>query len=173
MNELEQKRHIVSILMANESGALSRVVGLFSARGFNIDSLNVAPTQDPSISRLTLTTFCNDQLIEQINKQLNKLIDVIKLVNIAEHELIDREMMMVKILSDEKNRAALLQIVEVFRARVVDMHPECLVVEISGSQRKIDAFLVMLKGFKIREMARTGVTGVAVTGSGKCLDIGC
>lgn len=171
MSNNQQERHIISILMANEAGALSRVVGLFSARGFNIDSLNVAPTQDPSISRLTLTTFCSNQIIEQINKQLNKLIDVIKLVNIEEHELIDREMMMVKINADEKERSNLLQLTEVFRARVVDMHPTSMVVEISGSPKKLDAFLAMLDHKKIREMARTGVTGLAATGSGKCLDL--
>lgn len=171
MNKLPQERHIISILMSNEAGALSRVVGLFSARGFNIDSLNVAPTQDPTISRLTLTTFCDNQIIEQITKQLNKLIDVIKLVNIEEHELIDRDMMMIKIIADEKERSNILQLAEVFRARVVDMHPTTIVIEISGSPRKLDAFLNMIDHKKIREMARTGVTGVAVTGSGKCLDI--
>lgn len=167
----EQQRHIVSILMANEAGALSRVVGLFSARGFNIETLNVAPTQNPKISRLTLTTYCDRQLIEQINKQLNKLIDVIKLVNIEEHELIDRDMMMVKVVCDESSRTNILQLAEVFRARIVDMHPTTVVVEISGSPRKLDAFLNMLDHTKIREMARTGVTGVAVTGSGKCLEL--
>ena len=167
----EQQRHIVSILMANEAGALSRVVGLFSARGFNIETLNVAPTQNPKISRLTLTTYCDRQLIELINKQLNKLIDVIKLVNIEEHELIDRDMMMVKVVCDESGRTNILQLAEVFRARIVDMHPTTVVVEISGSPRKLDAFLNMLDHTKIREMARTGVTGVAVTGSGKCLEL--
>ncbi len=164
-------RHVVSVLMANEAGALSRVVGLFSARGFNIDSLNVAPTQDPTISRLTLVTYCDRQLMEQINKQLNKLIDVIKLVEIAEDELIDREMMMVKIATNHKTRAAFIQLADTFRARVVDICPTTLVVEITGSPRKLEAFLAMLDGKDIRELARTGVTGVAVTGSGKCLDI--
>ncbi|MDO5090746.1 MAG: acetolactate synthase small subunit [Cardiobacteriaceae bacterium] len=165
------KRHVVSLLLANEAGALSRVVGLFSARGFNIDSLNVAPTQDETVSRLTLTTLGDQNLIEQINKQLNKLVDVIKLVHIEEHELIDRDMMMVKIVADEKERGQILQLAEVFRARVVDMHPQSIVIEISGSPRKLDAFLAMLDHKKIREMARTGVTGVAVTGSGKCLEL--
>ncbi|MDO4777746.1 MAG: acetolactate synthase small subunit [Cardiobacteriaceae bacterium] len=165
------KRHVVSLLLANEAGALSRVVGLFSARGFNIDSLNVAPTQDPTVSRLTLTTLGDQALIEQINKQLNKLVDVIKLVHIEEHELIDRDMMMVKVIADEKERGQILQLAEVFRARVVDMHPQSIVIEISGSPRKLDAFLAMIDHRKIREMARTGVTGVAVTGSGKCLEL--
>lgn len=165
------KRHVVSLLLANEAGALSRVVGLFSARGFNIDSLNVAPTQDATVSRLTLTTLGDQALIEQINKQLNKLVDVIKLVHIEEHELIDRDMMMVKIVADEKERGQILQLAEVFRARVVDMHPQSIVIEISGSPRKLDAFLAMIDHKKIREMARTGVTGVAVTGSGKCLEL--
>ena len=167
--ESTQERHVISILMVNEAGALSRVVGLFSARGFNIDSLNVAPTQEASVSRLTLTTFCDRQLIEQINKQLNKLIDVIKLVEIDDDELIDREMMMVKIIAEDKQRANVLQLAEVFRARVVDMHPGTLVIEISGSPRKLDAFLRMIDHTSIREMARTGVTGVALTGSGKSL----
>lgn len=167
--EATQERHVISILMVNEAGALSRVVGLFSARGFNIDSLNVAPTQDANVSRLTLTTFCDRQLIEQINKQLNKLIDVIKLVELDENELIDREMMMVKIIADDKQRSDFLQLAEVFRARVVDIHPGTIVIEISGSPRKLDAFLQMIDHGAIREMARTGMTGVARTGSGKTL----
>lgn len=167
--EAIQERHVISILMVNEAGALSRVVGLFSARGFNIDSLNVAPTQDANVSRLTLTTFCDRQLIEQINKQLNKLIDVIKLVELDENELIDRDMMMIKIITDDKQRSDFLQLAEVFRARVVDIHPGTIVIEISGSPRKLDAFLQMIDQSAIREMARTGVTGVARTGSGKTL----
>lgn len=166
-----KQRHVVSILMANESGALSRVVGLFSARGFNIESLNVAATQKQGISRLTLTTIAEPQIIEQINKQLNKLVDVVKLVELCPEELIDREMMMVKIITDEKHRADFLQLAEVFRARIVDMHPTTIVVEISGSPKKLDAFLAMIDHGRIREMARTGVTGVAVTGSGKCLSL--
>lgn len=165
------ERHVVSVLMANESGALSRVVGLFSARGFNIDSLNVAPTQDATISRLTLVTYCDSQIMEQINKQLNKLIDVVKLVEIHEHELIDREMMMVKIVAGNKTRSDFMQLAQTFRAKVVDICPTTLVVEITGSPRKLDAFLAMLDDKDIRELARTGVTGVAVTGSGKCLDM--
>ncbi|WP_072281475.1 acetolactate synthase small subunit [Rappaport israeli] len=164
-------RHIVSMLVANEAGALSRVVGLFSARGFNIDSLNVAPTQDKTISRLTLVTYCDAHLMEQINKQLNKLIDVIKLVIIQEDELINREMMMVKIVADQKTRPMFLQLAETFRSRVVDMSPTTLVIEITGSPRKLDAFLAMINDKDIRELARTGVTGVAVTGSGKCLEM--
>ncbi|MBV7434278.1 acetolactate synthase small subunit [Cardiobacteriaceae bacterium TAE3-ERU3] len=165
------RRHVVSVLMANEAGSLSRVVGLFSARGFNIDSLNVAPTQTPSVSRLTLVTFCDDQLIEQINKQLNKLVDVIKLVEIEEHELIDREMMMVKIIADAESRGNYMQLADTFRAKVVDICPTNLVVELTGSPRKLDAFIAMIEPENIRELARTGLTGVAVTGSGKCLEL--
>ncbi|UJF24421.1 acetolactate synthase small subunit [Suttonella sp. R2A3] len=168
---MNARRHVVSVLMANEAGALSRVVGLFSARGFNIESLNVAPTQNVSISRLTLVTHCDSQIMEQINKQLNKLIDVIKLVEIQEHELIDREMMMVKIIADDKNRSTFMQLADTFRGKVVDICPTTLVVELTGSPRKLDAFLAMLDQSIIRELARTGVTGVAVTGSGKCLDM--
>lgn len=165
------RRHVVSVLLANEAGSLSRVVGLFSARGFNIDSLNVAPTQDPSISRLTLVTICDEQLIEQINKQLNKLIDVIRLVQIEEHELIDREMMMIKIKANAQTRGGYMQLADTFRGKVVDICPTNLVIELTGSTRKLDAFLAMLEPQDIFELARTGVTGVAVTGSGKCLNL--
>lgn len=167
---MNTRRHVVSVLLANEAGALSRVVGLFSARGFNIDSLNVAPTQNISVSRLTLVTYCDSQLMEQINKQLNKLVDVIKLVEIEEHELIDREMMMVKIIADDHNRGTFMQLADTFRGKVVDICPSTLVVELTGSPRKLDAFLAMLDQDAIRELARTGVTGVAVTGTGKCLE---
>lgn len=171
MSNTTTRRHVVSVLLANEAGSLSRVVGLFSARGFNIDSLNVAPTQDPSISRLTLVTICDEQLIEQINKQLNKLIDVIRLVQIEEHELIDREMMMIKIKADARTRGGYMQLAETFRGKVVDICPTNLVIELTGSTRKLDAFIAMLEPQDIFELARTGVTGVAVTGSGKCLNL--
>ena len=125
--------------MENRAGALSRVVGLFSARGFNIENLNVAPTQDETISRLTLVTYCDEKLIEQINKQLNKLIEVIKLVNLGDTEFVDREMLLIKINVDAKSRGQYLQLAEAFRARIIAITPS------------------------------TGVTGLAATGTGKCL----
>ena len=167
MNEI--KRPVVSLLLENEAGALSRVVGLFSARGFNIDCLNVAPTQDRTISRLTLVTHCDDQLIEQINKQLNKLVEVIKLVNLSDAEFIDREMMLVKVQADAHSRSAYLQLNDAFRGRVVAISPSTVIFEISGSQRKLDAFIGALEPEAIVELSRTGVTGLASTGSGKCL----
>lgn len=163
------KRHVVSLLMENEAGALSRVIGLFSARGFNIDCLNVAPTQDKTLSRLTLITYCDEKLIEQINKQLNKLIEVIKLVNLSDNEFVDREMMLIKINTDAKQRTQYLQLAEAFRGRVVDISPETIIFEITGSQRKLDAFIRAVDCDVIAEIARTGVTGLATTGTGKCL----
>lgn len=155
--------------MENEAGALSRVVGLFSARGFNIDCLNVAPTQDPTISRLTLVTHCDDHLIEQINKQLNKLVEVIKLVNLSDSEFVDREMMLIKLEANAQTRTAYLQLNEAFRGRVVDISPTTVIFEISGSQRKLDSFIQALEPSVIVELSRTGVTGLARTGTGKCL----
>ena len=155
--------------MENRAGALSRVVGLFSARGFNIENLNVAPTQDETISRLTLVTYCDEKLIEQINKQLNKLIEVIKLVNLGDTEFVDREMLLIKINVDAKNRGQYLQLAEAFRARIIAITPGTVIFEVPGSQRKLDAFIGVLEPEIIAEMARTGVTGLAATGTGKCL----
>ena len=155
--------------MENRAGALSRVVGLFSARGFNIENLNVAPTQDETISRLTLVTYCDEKLIEQINKQLNKLIEVIKLVNLSDTEFVDREMLLIKINVDAKNRGQYLQLAEAFRARIIAITPSNVIFEVTGSQRKLDAFIGVLEPEIIAEMARTGVTGLAATGTGKCL----
>ena len=147
---MNNKRHVISLLMENKAGALSRVVGLFSARGFNIENLNVAPTQDETVSRLTLVTYCDEKLIEQINKQLNKLI---------------------KINVDAKQRGHYLQLAEAFRARVIAITPTTVIFEVTGSQRKLDAFIDILESDIIVEMARTGMTGLAATGSGKCLEL--
>ena len=167
---MNNKRHVISLLMENKAGALSRVVGLFSARGFNIENLNVAPTQDETVSRLTLVTYCDEKLIEQINKQLNKLIEVIKLVNLSDAEFVDREMLLIKINVDAKQRGHYLQLAEAFRARVIAITPT-VIFEVTGSQRKLDAFIDVLESDIIVEMARTGMTGLAATGSGKCLEL--
>ncbi len=154
-------RHIISVLMENEPGALSRVVGLFSQRNFNIESLNVAPTDDPTLSRLTLTTFGSDQVVEQITKQLNKLIDVVKLVDLTEGQHIEREMMLVKVRASGAQRAEVKRTVDIFRGNIIDMTPSIYTVQIVGESDKLDGFLQALGGMHILEVVRTGVSGVA------------
>jgi len=154
-------RHIISVLMENEPGALSRVVGLFSQRNFNIESLNVAATDDPTLSRLTLTTFGSDQVVEQITKQLNKLIDVIKLVDLTEGQHIERELMMVKVRATGAQRAEVKRTVDIFRGNIVDMTPSIYTVQIVGESDKLDGFLQALGSVHLLEVVRTGVSGIA------------
>ncbi|MCA1773130.1 MAG: acetolactate synthase small subunit [Halomonas sp.] len=154
-------RHIISILMENEPGALSRVVGLFSQRNFNIETLNVAPTEDPSLSRLTVTTVGDDRVIEQITKHLNKLIDVVKLVDLTEGNHIERELMLVKVKALGAARDEVKRTVDIFRAQVVDVTPSLYTVQITGDAAKLDAFLQAMAPVGILEVARTGVSGIA------------
>lgn len=154
-------RHIISILLENESGALSRVAGLFSARGYNIESLTVAPTEDASLSRLTLVTRGNDQIIEQIVKQLNKLVDVVKLVDLTEGPHIERELMMVKIRASGESRAEMYRLVEIFRGHVLDVTEGTYTVELTGPGDKLDAFIATVGDESIVEVVRSGVTGIA------------
>ncbi|MDR9440463.1 MAG: acetolactate synthase small subunit [Halomonas sp.] len=154
-------RHIISILMENEPGALSRVVGLFSQRNFNIETLNVAPTEDPSLSRLTVTTVGDDRVIEQITKHLNKLIDVVKLVDLTEGNHIERELMLVKVKALGAARDEVKRTVDIFRAQVVDVTPSLYTVQITGDAGKLDAFLQAMAPVGILEVARTGVSGIA------------
>lgn len=154
-------RHIISVLMENEPGALSRVVGLFSQRNFNIESLNVAPTDDPTLSRLTLTTFGSDQVVEQITKQLNKLIDVVKLVDLTEGQHIERELMLVKVRASGAQRAEVKRTVDIFRGNIIDMTPSIYTMQIVGESDKLDGFLQALGGIHILEVVRTGVSGIA------------
>lgn len=154
-------RHIISILIENESGALSRVAGLFSARGYNIESLTVAPTEDPSLSRMTLVTSGSDQIIEQITKQLNKLIDVVKLIDLAESAHIERELMLIKIKTTEKNRAEVRSMADIFRGRILDISPETYVIEMTGPSEKLDAFIAANDPDSIIEVVRSGATGVS------------
>ncbi|MGR9052715.1 MAG: acetolactate synthase small subunit [Gammaproteobacteria bacterium] len=154
-------RHIISILLENESGALSRVAGLFSARGYNIESLTVAPTEDPSLSRMTLVTRGNDKIIEQITKQLNKLIDVVKLIDLAETIHIERELMMLKVKTTEQSRAEVIRIAEIFRGRIIDVTPTTYVVEMTGPSDKLDAFVNALDKDSIIEVVRSGPTGIS------------
>jgi acetolactate synthase-1/3 small subunit len=155
-------RHIISILMENESGALSRVAGLFSARGYNIESLTVAPTEDKTLSRLTLVTRGSDEIIEQITKQLNKLVDVVKLVDLTEGPHIERELMMIKVkTSGAGNREEVKRLVEIFRGNIIDVTPTTYTIEMTGDAEKLDAFIVALDKTPILETVRSGVSGIS------------
>ena len=153
-------RHIISILMENESGALSRVAGLFSARGYNIESLTVAPTQDPSLSRMTLVTRGSEEIIEQITKQLNKLIDVVKLIDLAESFHIERELMMVKIRTTGELRDEIRSMADIFRGKIIDVTPTTYIVEMTGPSEKLDAFIAAIDPDSIIEAVRSGPTGI-------------
>ena len=153
-------RHIISILMENEAGALSRVAGLFSARGYNIESLTVAPTEDPSLSRMTLVTRGTDEIIEQITKQLHKLLDVVKLMDMTDGPHIEREMMLVKVRAEGDDRHELKRISDIFRGRIIDVSDETYTVEMTGASDKLDAFLQVLDQGLIIEVVRSGVSGI-------------
>ena len=154
-------RHIISILMENEAGALSRVAGLFSARGYNIESLTVAPTEDPSLSRMTLVTRGSEEIVEQITKQLNKLIDVVKLQDLSEGGHIERETMLIKLRAPVGVRDELKRLADIFRGRVIDVTSATYTVEMSGDSAKLDAFLEAVGAPAILEVVRSGVLGIA------------
>ena len=153
-------RHIISILLENESGALSRVAGLFSARGYNIETLTVAPTEDLSLSRLTIVTSGSDEVIEQITKQLNKLIDVIKVVDLSETAHIERELMLIKVRASGKDREEMKRMADIFRGRIIDVTETTYVVELTGSGSKLDSFIQAIDADLILETVRTGVSGI-------------
>jgi acetolactate synthase-1/3 small subunit len=154
-------RHIISVLLENEAGALSRVAGLFSARGYNIESLIVAPTEDPSLSRMTLVTTGNEEIVEQIKKQLNKLIDVVKLLDLSEGPHIERELMMVKARAMGPGREELKRLADIFRASIIDVTDTSYVIELTGSSRKLDAFLRATPKDLLVEVVRSGPSGIA------------
>ncbi|MGO2415251.1 MULTISPECIES: acetolactate synthase small subunit [Cobetia] len=154
-------RHIISILLENEPGALSRIVGLFSQRNFNIETLNVAPTEDATLSRLTVTTVGEDKVIEQITKHLNKLIDVVKLVDLTEGSHIERELMLVKVKALGAQRDEIKRTADIFRAQIVDITPSLYTIQITGDTGKLDAFLAAMQPVGVLEVARTGVSGIA------------
>ncbi len=154
-------RHIIAVLMENESGALSRVVGLFSQRNFNIETLNVAPTEDPTLSRLTVTTIGSDQVIEQITKQLNKLIEVVKLVDLTEGDHITRELMLVKIKAMGQRREEVKRLVDIFRGQIIDLTNRTYTVQMVGDQQKLDAFIEIVGEAYVMEVVRSGVCGIA------------
>ena len=153
-------RHILSILMENESGAMSRVVGLFSARDYNIDSLSVAATEDKTLSRMTIVTHGDDAVLEQITKQLNKLIEVVKVVDISEAAHIERELMLVKVRATGKDREEIKRTADIFRARIIDVTDASYVVELTGNQGKLDAFIGAIDPALILETVRSGVCGI-------------
>ncbi|MBI3917108.1 MAG: acetolactate synthase small subunit [Betaproteobacteria bacterium] len=154
-------RHILSLLVENESGALSRIAGLFSARAFNIESLTVAPTEDASVSRMTIVTNGSDQIIEQIHKQLNKLVDVIKVVDLSESAHIERELMLIKVQAKGEAREEIKRMTDIFRGRIVDVSDNTYTIEITGDGAKLGAFLQALEPRQILEVVRTGVSGIA------------
>ena len=153
-------RHIISILLENEAGALSRVSGLFSARGYNIETLTVAPTEDPSLSRMTIVTTGSDEVIEQITKHLNRLIEVVKVVDLSEGAHIERELMLVKVRATGKERDEMKRMAEIFRGRIIDVTDKTYTIELTGDVAKLDAFIDAIDKALILETVRTGVSGI-------------
>jgi acetolactate synthase-1/3 small subunit len=154
-------RHIIAVLLENESGALARVVGLFAQRGYNIDSLTVAATEDPTMSRLTLVTRGDDQVIEQITKQLHKLIEVVKLVDLSESAHIERELMMVKVKASGEQREEVKRNADIFRGQIIDVSPTTYTIQVVGTSEKLEAFIEALSGTQILETVRSGVSGIS------------
>ena len=153
-------RHVISLLIENESGALSRVSGLFSARGYNIETLTVAPTEDASLSRLTIVTTGSEEIIEQINKQLNKLVDVIKVVDLSEAPHIERELMLIKVRAAGKDREEMKRMADIYRGRIIDVTDSTYVIELTGTGVKLDSFIQAIEPSLILETVRTGVSGI-------------
>ena len=153
-------RHILSILMENESGAMSRVVGLFSARDYNIDSLSVAATEDKTLSRMTIVTHGDDAVLEQITKQLNKLIEVVKVVDLNESRFVERELMLVKVRAVGKDRDEMLRLTEIYRGHVADVTDKSYTIEVTGTSDKLDSFLETVSRGLILETVRTGAAGI-------------
>lgn len=159
-------RHIISVLLENEPGALCRVAGLFSARGYNIESLSVAPTEDPSMSRMTLITHGNDEIIQQITKQLNKLVDVVKLLDLTDGAHVEREMMLIKIRAVGQEREEIKRLSDIFRGRILDVTGTTYMVELTGHGEKLDAFIDAVGGKSILEVVRSGSMGIGRGGKG-------
>lgn len=158
--EAAEKKHIISILLENEAGALSRVAGLFSARAYNIESLTVAPTDDPSLSRMTLVTTGTDDIVEQVCKQLNKLIDVVKLVNLTKDKHVERELILIKVKAENETRDEVKRIVDIFNGHVIDMTDNTYTLEVTGDSEKIDAVLKALEHITMLEVVRSGQLGM-------------
>ncbi len=150
------RKHIISVLVENRFGVLARIAGLFSGRGYNIDSLTVAETDEPDVSRMTIVSTGDEQIIEQITKQLNKLIDVIKVSDLTGDQYVDRELALIKVSADGKSRSDIINIVDIFRAHIVDVTPTTLMIEVTGDEEKLKAIIEMLRPYSIQEIARTG-----------------
>ncbi len=154
-------RHVIAVLLENESGALSRVAGLFSARGYNIESLTVAPTHDPTMSRMTIVTYGTERVVEQITKQLNKLVDVVRLTDLTESHFLEREIMLIKLRAVEQSRAEIKRIADIFRGRILDVTETSYIVEMTGDAEKLDAFMKSVGKDNIIEVVRSGATGIS------------
>jgi len=152
--------HTISVLVENEFGVLSRVASLFSGRGFNIDSLNVAPTNEDGMSRITIVTRGDENILEQITKQLNKLIDVIKVIDFTDGSCIERELALVKVSAEDQDRAEVLRIVDIFRAKIIDVTPRSYTIEATGNPAKVDAILELLRPLGLKELVRTGSVAI-------------
>ena len=149
-------RHTISVLVENKFGVLTRVAGLFSGRGYNIDSLNVAPTQNANTSRMTIITRGDDATLEQIVKQLNKLVDILQVQDFRDGEYVDRELVLVKVGVNSKSRAEVMQLTDIFRAKIVDVQPKSLTIEITGNESKVEKFIGLMKTFGVLDLTRTG-----------------
>ena len=154
-------KHLISVEVANRFGILARIAALFSARGFNIDSLAVGETEDPTVSRMTLVVPGDDQIIEQVIKQLRKLIDVIKVTDLTAESVVERELVLLRVAATGADRAEIMRIVEVFRGRIVDVHPQSLTIEITGTTDKVEGFIMLLRPFGLRKLVRTGKVALA------------
>lgn len=155
------RTHIISVLVENRAGVLARVAGLFSGRGYNIGSLTVGETEDPTMSRITLTAEGEEAVIEQVKKQLNKLIDVIKVLDLTGEEHLERELVLVKVAAEAARRSEVIGVATIFRANIVDVGPEAMTLEATGDKKKVDALLDNLKPFGVQEVVRTGLVGIA------------
>jgi acetolactate synthase I/III small subunit len=153
-------QHTISVLVENEFGVLSRVASLFSGRGFNIESLTVAPTNEEGLSRMTIVTSGDEQILEQITKQLNKLVDVLKVIDFSDGSAIEREMVLVKVTAEDENRAEVLRIVDIFRAKIIDVTPKSYTIEATGNPVKMDALLELLRPLGLKELVRTGAVAI-------------
>jgi len=149
-------RHTISVVVQNRFGVLTRIAGLFSGRGFNIDTLNVGPTQNDKISRMTIVVVGNDQVLEQVVKQLKKLVDVLEVHDFKDGDVIDRELILIKVKANSSTRPEVMQICDIFRAKIVDVQSSSLAIEVTGDESKIDKFLTLMKPFGILELSRTG-----------------
>ena len=154
-------RHTITVLVENRFGVLTRIAGLFSGRGFNIDTLNVGPTHRPDTSRMTIVVKGDDRVLDQVTRQLNKLVDVIEVKDFREGEFVDRELVLLKIKVDSKDRAEVMQICDIFRAKIVDVQPKNLTIEITGNESKVSKFIVLMETFGILDLTRTGKVAIA------------